>query len=653
MPLKTSDQPNLDRSSQAQTPADSRLSPSAQFPSFLPSQAHEADLWDSIALRNSLFSSLNPILEKFLYLDRMRELYRNVRGPDGTNIFNRILQKMHVTCAVTDIDLSRVPASGATVVVANHPFGILDGILLGALLLRVRPDVKILTNYLLTGVPELDEYCIPLDPFITSNPEGMNQRGLRGAMDWLRKGGMLLIFPAGEVAHFQWTKGVVDPEWNTTAYRLARSTASAVLPVFIDGRNSVPFQLVGFIHPRLRTARLPQEFLQKSGSRIEIRIGKPEKAGDRLQGKGEGERQNLSSGQGRRSLDEAGIEWLRWKTYVLSNRATKSSKTAAKLPPLPFLPAPKPLAKAVSADVLESEIAHLHPSACLESNEEYAVYCANAAEIPEILHEIGRLRELTFREVGEGTGKSVDLDRFDDYYSHLFVWNRANREVVGAYRLAKTAEVLARHGVEGLYTNTLFRFKPGFFAKLGPAVELGRSFVRPEYQRQYAPLLLLWKAIGRYVVLNPENPVLFGAVSISNSYAPASRTLMYQFFQSHFAAHPLSGLVQPRHPFRSGKLKYWDISAFQRLIRDQDELSGSISEFEFDGKGIPILLKQYLKVGGQVLAFNVDGRFSDVLDGLIVVDLRHTDRKTLQRYLGAEGSATFLHHQQTALELEL
>src|SRR5215469_1875757 len=254
---------------------------------------------DSVVLRSTLFPSVNPVLAKLLSLDKVRDIYEATREPDGTNIFNRILKKMNVACSVSDSDLARVPATGACVVVANHPFGILDGILLGALLLRVRPDLKILTNYMLTGVPELDEYCIPLDPFIAGNPEGMNQRGLRGAMDWLRKGGMLLIFPAGEVAHFQWTKGVVDPEWNTTAYRLARSTESAVLPVFIDGRNSVPFQLVGFIHPRLRTARLPQEFLQKSGSKVEVRIGKLEKAGDRLQG----ERQNLSAGQARRSLD--------------------------------------------------------------------------------------------------------------------------------------------------------------------------------------------------------------------------------------------------------------------------------------------------------------------------------------------------------------
>jgi len=236
------------------------------------------------------------------------------------------------------------------------------------------------------------------------------------------------------------------------------------------------------------------------------------------------------------------------------------------------------------------------------------------------------------------------LDRFDDYYDHLFLWNKTRQEIAGAYRLVKTSDVLSKFGAKGLYTNSLFRFNSEFFEKLGPAVELGRSFVRPEYQRQYAPLLLLWKAIGHYIALNPDHPVLFGAVSISNSYLPASRTMMYDFFRTQFAAHPLRALVQPRRPFRSARLKHWDLRAFHQLVRDPEELSGSISEFEPDGKGIPVLLKQYLKVGGQVLAFNVDGRFSDVLDGLIVVDLRATDHQSLQRYLGVEGAANFLRH---------
>lgn len=682
---------------------------------------------DSVVLRSTLFPSVNPVLAKLLSLDKVRDIYEATREPDGTNIFNRILKKMNVACSVSDSDLARVPATGACVVVANHPFGILDGILLGALLLRVRPDLKILTNYMLTGVPELDEYCIPLDPFgekkqsalgtqqsatstataipageraaVLSEPEPgcSNQRGLRGAKDWLNHGGMLLIFPAGEVAHLnpkQWAKGVTDPEWNTTAFRLARSTGACALPVFIDGRNSASFQLMGFVHPRLRTARLPKEFLRKQGAKVEIRIGKLEKletlvstvrGSGRVDGQsaranaktkdpstpvtraGESAREPSSAQDakvGAIAPAKEGTEFLRWKTYLLANRASNSRahasnpasedlKTgqipflpAAKLPLIPFLPAPEALADAVPVVQLEREIALLPSSACLENSEEYGVYCANAAEIPHILREIGRLRELSFRAEGEGTGKSVDLDRYDDYYTHLFVWNKPQKEIVGAYRLARTVDIRRRFGANGLYTNSLFRFKDGFFDLLGPGIELGRSFVRPEYQRQYAPLLLLWKAIGRYVALNPAHPVLFGAVSISNSYAPASRTLMYQFFQAQFATHPLAAMVQPRRPFRSARLKHWDISAFNRLVRDPEELSGSISEFEFDGKGIPILLRQYLKMGGEVLAFNVDGRFSDTLDGLIVVDLRNSDRKALQKYLGSEGAARFIEYHR-------
>ncbi|HWC20648.1 MAG TPA: GNAT family N-acyltransferase [Terriglobales bacterium] len=591
------------------------------------------DFWTSLQLGTSLKSPVNPVLERIFSLDKLRELYQSVFVADGENIFHRVLKKMNVECLARAKDLARVPTSGPVVAVANHPFGILDGVLLGALLLKVRPDLKILTNYLLTGIPELDQYCIPLDPFgtgaISDTAGSVNQRGLRGAVDWLRSSGALLIFPAGEVAHFQWTRGVADPAWSTTAIRLARGSNAPLVPIFIDGRNSLPFHLVGFIHPRLRTARLPKEFLQKQGSQIEIRIGKPV-CGDSV----------------RASSAREATEVLRWKTYILANRVAKEPEKV-KLPKL-FVSAPQePLAQPISNDALAIEIANLPAACCVESNEEYDAYCASPSQLPLVLQEIGRLRELSFREVGEGTGRAVDLDRFDDHYRHLFLWNREQQEIVGAYRLANTSEILPRFGVKGLYTNTLFRFKPEFFDGLGPALELGRSFVRPEYQRQYAPLLLLWKAIGRYVVLHPESPVLFGAVSISNSYAPASRTFMYQFFQSQFARHPLSSMVKPRHPFRSSRLKYWDIRAFHKLVRDSEELSGSVSEFEFDGKGLPVLLRQYLKVGGQVLAFNVDGNFSDVLDGLIVVDLRNTDMKSLQRYLGYEGAATFLGKHRT------
>ena len=600
----------------------------------LKAPASRAQWWTSVQLSSSLRAPTNPILEKLFSLDKLRDLYRSVSAPDDSNIFHRILKRMNVQCLATAKDLARVPTTGPLVFVANHPFGILDGVLLGALLLKARPDLKILTNYLLTGVPELDRYCIALDPFRmeghSATAERVNRRGLRRAMDWLRNSGALLIFPAGEVAHFQWTRGVADPAWSTTALRLARGSDAPILPIFIDGINSVPFQLVGFIHPKLRTARLPKEFLQKRDSQVEVRIGKP------------------ISGDSLRALTaQDATEVVRWKTYVLANRAANERAKPLKRPQ-PFVSfLQQSLAGPTASDALAMEVEGLPAAYRVESGEEYDVYCALPAEIPFILREIGRLREMTFRQVGEGTGQALDLDRFDHHYRHLFLWHRSQRQLVGAYRLANTSEILPRFGVKGLYTNALFRFKPEFFDKLGPALELGRSFVRPEYQRQYSPLLLLWKAIGRYVVLHPQSPVLFGAVSISNSYAPASRTLMYQFFQSQFAAHDLSSMVKPRHPFRSSRLKYWDIRAFQKLVRDSEELSGSVSDFELDGKGLPVLLRQYLKVGGQVLAFNVDGSFSNVLDGLIVVDLRKTDPRSLQKYLGQTGAASFLSYHRT------
>jgi putative hemolysin len=253
---------------------------------------------------------------------------------------------------------------------------------------------------------------------------------------------------------------------------------------------------------------------------------------------------------------------------------------------------------------------------------------------------------LTFREAGEGTGRPFDLDRFDRDYWHLLLWNKNKQELVGAYRAGSTAEILPRNGVDGLYTSTLFRYKPELFEKLGPALELGRSFVRPEYQRQYAPLLLLWKAIARLIASRPETPVLFGAVSISNNYSRASREMIYRFFEARRNHEEMAELIEPRRPFRPTRLRRWDCSALRYALHDLEELSQPVADVECDGKGLPILIRQYAKVGGKILGFNVDRKFSDVLDGLLVVDLRQTKFDLLERYMGREGLATFrrYHH---------
>ncbi|MEZ5355335.1 MAG: GNAT family N-acyltransferase [Bryobacteraceae bacterium] len=268
-------------------------------------------------------------------------------------------------------------------------------------------------------------------------------------------------------------------------------------------------------------------------------------------------------------------------------------------------------------------------------------YLARAADIPAVLGEIGRLREVSFRAVGEGTGNSRDLDIFDEHYLHLFLWNPATREIAGAYRLTSTRDAVARYGVAGLYTATLFEFDENFLARLGPALELGRSFVRAEYQRSFAPLLLLWKAIGVHVARHPEEKTLFGPVSISARYRLESRSLMVRWLEEWASWPDLGRLVRERNPFRRG-------SGAEAAAGDVEQLSRVVSGMEPDGAGVPVLLRQYLKLGGRLLGFNVDPAFSGVVDGLIVVDLTRTEPRWLSRYLGIEEAARFLQHHRGA-----
>jgi hypothetical protein len=267
-------------------------------------------------------------------------------------------------------------------------------------------------------------------------------------------------------------------------------------------------------------------------------------------------------------------------------------------------------------------------------------FLGTAREVPNVVREIGRLREIVFREVGEGAGRAIDLDAFDGHYLHLFLWNAAQREIAGAYRLGPTPDILPRHGIRGLYTSTLFRYRQDFFARLGPAIELGRSFVRPEYQKQYAPLLLLWKGIGRYVASRPECATLFGAASISNDYHPVSRRLMVGFLEGR-RKEELVGMVAPRRAYRPPARLFRLTDAIPRVPAGMDELSALIADLEGDGKGVPILIKQYLKTGGKLLGCNVDRDFSNALDALILVDLRDLSPALLERYLGKPGAGVF------------
>lgn len=585
----------------------------------LQSNETQGEILSHVAHFHGLAGKLAPV-------NKVRDLYRRVqRSPHGFGL-ESLLAEMRIDLQVHSADRGRIPATGPVVVVANHPYGVLDGALLTVLLTRVRPDVKILTNFLLADVPELQHNCIFVDPFQTDRSIESNRKAIRAAVAWLEQGGMLAIFPAGEVSQWHVPVGqVVDPAWNDTAVRLIRRTGATALPVYFCGHNGVGFQLLGLIHPRLRTAFLLQEFLKQEGKTVEVRVGSPVPI-DAVQA--------IPS-------DREAIEYLRWRTYLLSRRRkTESpwpmvfrSKLASKIQ--------EPVADPVREQLLLNEIQDLAGDQCLAENADFSVHLGTASQIPHLLLEIGRSRELTFRRAGEGTGKSRDLDSFDEYYWHVLLWNKSRRELVGAYRAGDTAKIVAQRGIAGLYTSTLFRYDESLFQKLGPALELGRSFIRPEYQRQYAPLLLLWKGIARLIATRPQTPILFGAVSISNDYSKASREMIYRFFQSRIQDDSLAGLIEPRRPFRASLLPRWDCRVMCRALRDLDELSEPITDVEVDGKGLPILLRQYAKIGGKLLAFNVDRKFSNVLDGLIVVDLRQTDPAVLDRYMGRESAQNF------------
>ena len=598
-----------------------------------PAKIFNLDLEIDGSVRNKLFRVARRPLERLLSFNGLNSLYNEALHYETEQAFyDKLLDRMNVNYHISERDMDRIPKKGRVVVVANHPFGGLEGIILASILRSVRDDSKILANYLLERIPELRDVFFFVDPFGGSSSARANLASMKKSMQWLRDDHMLGIFPAGTVAHFSMSKRkVVESEWAESVATLIRKTEAPVLPVYFDGFNGPMFQMMGLIHPRLRTAMLPNELLNKKDSDIDICIGKVI---------GFNKLKSFES-------DKEMITYLRQRTFMLQNRSGEEEASPDASISISITgETVEPIVDPVPPEDVAKEIAELPPTQKLLENNEFEVYHAVKKQAPKLLHEIGRLREVTFRGTHEGTGKSIDLDEFDEYYVHLFIWNREKQELVGAYRIGRTDNIIKRHGKKGLYTTTLFNIKSSLFDRINPALEMGRSFVRPEYQRSFAPLLMLWKGIGHYVVKYPKYRVLFGPVSISSEYHSMSRHLMVSFLKLHNYLPEMARMVKPKTPYRGRLVKGMDPKN-RTMIRSLEDVSELISEFESDNKGVPILLKQYLKLGGKLVGFNVDPDFSDVLDGLIVVDLTKTDPNILRRYMGDEGLASFKDYHST------
>lgn len=519
-------------------------------------------------------------------------------------------------------DFERIPAQGAAIVVANHPYGGLEGLLLMNLLLQRRTDVRLLANQLLWRIPELRPILIPVD-VLDPTRKLANLSGLRAALAHVKSGGVLAMFPAGAVSHLQGTR-IVDPNWNETAARLIRKCNAPVTPIHFAGHNSRGFQLAGMIHPVLRTALLPRELVNKRHHQIQVSVGS-----------------TIPAEQIQSIKDDVAVaSLLRLQTYALakSESPKRARTTAPRRTPCDVSPA-------IAPSLLAAELAALPPEQQLLETNGLRVMYAQARQLPWTLQELGRLRELTFRAAGEGTGHAVDVDLFDNYYTQLICWNPGTNEIVGGYRIGAVDQILARYGLRGLYTHTLFKFGRGLLRHPamadGMALELGRSFVRPEYQRSFAPLLALWRGIAAYVCRHPQYRVLFGPVSISNDYLPASRLMLVEFLKRHCLDNELSRLIKPRTPVR----RHHPLTGLSKdfaQLPNLDTISALLSQLEPDQKGVPVLLRQYLKLGGKLLGFNLDTQFGDAIDGLIMVDLPKTELKTLQKYMGREEVAVYL-----------
>jgi putative hemolysin len=571
-----------------------------------------------------LWTVVRPLADLLIGLGHFRRIARGMAAqPAELSALERLNRVTGIHGVVSPEDEARIPRSGSLLVVCNHAYGGADPQVIATLLDRVRPDVRFVANRMMADLPPVRGRVFAASVLDERDAARANVRMLRQVIDWLQEGHCVVVFPAGEVSHFTWRRWrAVDGHWQTQVARVARRTNATVLPIFVDGGNRLRFQLLGLVHPIFRTIMLVREYAAAARRSLAIRlvVGTPIPADEVL---AQGDEDDI-------------MKYLRVRTYLLRTRLDRPRHA----PPTLVSPLPVPDRSQHEPAELAAELAGLPPEDMLLRSGEFEVWCTRSERIPLTMLEIGRLREISFRSVGEGTGKAIDIDRFDARYHQMLVWNNRTQEVVGGYRLGFTDQILREQGIDGLYTSTLFAYPPTAVASLGPAVELGRSWVAPAWQRKPAPLLLLWKGLARVAVRDPRYAIMFGPVSISDEYQSMSKKLILAFLERHRAVNAFAERIRPRHPPDTTPFLDWDPDHTRAVVRSADDVERIVREIEANGRSVPVLLRQYLKLNAKPIAFNVDPDFGNVVDALMYMDLRIMPPRLQDFYFG-EGIERF------------
>jgi putative hemolysin len=557
---------------------------------------------------------LAALLMELMKINQVNDLFAEAQPKQGIEFIDAILEGCGVNIEYDERELRNIPKESGFIAIANHPYGGIEGMVLLKVLLTARPDAKLMANFLLKKIPNLSDFFIAVNPFENVD-HSSSISGLKNTLSLLADGTPIGIFPAGEVSTYKIDKQeVTDRLWHPVVGKIIAKAKVPVVPIYFHGNNGLLFNLLSLIHPALRTAKLPSELFNKQGHTIRLRIGKPINAED------------IAEYTNNAQL----LNFLRAKTYALGTGLEEEKKifnprNLFKIKRLPVAVAP-----AISTAVLEKEVESLREDYTVWTEKNYEVFIVPTSAIPHIIREIGRLREITFREIGEGTNKHIDLDEYDIYYHHLFIWDTEAKMVVGAYRIGLGDEIFYSIGKDGFYITELFKIKEQFTPVLKKSLELGRSWIRKEYQQKPLPLFLLWKGILKYLIDNPRYRYLIGPVSISNSFSKFSKSLIVDYINRNHFDHEMAQYVRPRKKFR---VDFASIDT-DLLMAGEDSFKGLdnlISEIETHNMKVPVLLRQYIALNAKIICFNIDPKFADCLDGFLVLDLEKVPQDILEK----------------------